>query len=71
MTTIDTYIARIDEYAAQLKPRRALVGAITLPFWVLGYTIGALARLAWICGVYVWSAAAVGYETGLRRRPPE
>lgn len=67
MTTYAQLVARIDEYAQNLEPRRAVIGAFTLPFWVVGFVVGVIVRGLWLVGAYIWAAAAVGYTTARGR----
>ncbi|MCI0543028.1 MAG: hypothetical protein L0Z49_01110 [Actinobacteria bacterium] len=60
-------IARIEGHATAIEWRRTLLG-VTLPFFILGFTIGLVLRALWTVGVYLWSAAAVGFEAGFRPR---
>lgn len=69
MTALTGIISRVEEQAAQVDPRRVLVGAIVLPFWVVGVLVGTTARLVWIAGVYLASASADGFRIGFGRRP--
>lgn len=68
MTTVSQVIDRIEEKAAGYSPRRAAIGAITIPFWVVGATIGIVARVLWVAGVFVWSAGVVGFQTSFGRK---
>lgn len=68
MTTFSKAIDRIEEKAASYNPRRAAIAAITLPFWVVGVTIGLIARIIWVAGVFVWSAGVVGFQTSFGRK---
>ena len=56
MTTYE----RIRTEANQLQLSRAAVNVALSPFWVIGYLVGLLSRLAsWIA-----AAAVVGYQQG-------
>lgn len=72
MTTLTDLISRVDDHVSQIEPRRALVAIITIPLFVAGVVIGFLIRILWLIGVYLWSAAVVGFDTGFgRKRGPE
>lgn len=62
--TYTQMLNRIDDYASNIEPRRVLLGAITLPLFVVGWALGVVFRVAWFVGVYLWSATAVGFRTG-------
>ena len=67
MTTITQFVDRLDDYASNLEPRRALIATVALPLWLVGFIIGIIFRALWLIVAYLWSAAAVGFEFALAR----
>lgn len=68
MTTLQGFVNRLDDHVSNLEPRRALVAAVVLPLWTVGLIVGFAARIVWLVGAYLWSAAVLGFQTGLGRR---
>lgn len=55
-------VEAIEERAAKADPRRALLAALLLPFFVAGW----VARKTWMACVFAWSAVAAGWQDAAR-----
>ncbi len=60
-------LERIEEQARTADPRRALLTAVLLLPFALGWT----ARRAWMALVYLWSAIVAGWQDAARPRAAE
>lgn len=60
-------LERIEERARKSDPRKALLTALLLVPFVLGWFV----RKTWMALVYLWSAVMAGWQDAARPRPAE
>lgn len=57
----------IEREARQLNPVRVLLTVIAIPFFLVGWIIGHLAKFVWVAFTWIWTATVVGWR--MARKP--
>lgn len=59
-------LERVAADARQIRFGRVLLGAVTVPFYVLGWLVARLLLLLWLVSSHMAAAARVGYRDAMR-----
>jgi len=64
MVAVAQLVDYVEQKTASVEPRRVLIGAVTIPFWLLGAAVGLVCRGLFIVGVWIWAGLSLGFQTG-------
>jgi hypothetical protein len=64
MTAVAHLVDYVEQKTATVEPRRVLIGAVTIPFWLAGAAVGFVVRALFVAGVWAWAGLTLGYQTG-------
>lgn len=64
MAAVTRLVDYVEQAAADVEPRRVLIGFVTIPFWVIGLTVGLVFRMLFVAGVWIWAGLSLGFQTG-------